>query len=106
MHHLLQAHYTNESMKYRKLLIDKATLETEKEELTAERDQFKNTLRLITQFSDFPVNKYCTLTNEGGLIIIYYQEFIITGCLAQWLQYWVCSAPHRDGGKLDNQTFI
>lgn len=63
--HLLQALYTNESMTNKMLQADKAALEKEKEDLTAQRDQFESTLRFIIQFENFPVRQYCTLTNNG-----------------------------------------
>lgn len=72
MHHFLQALYTNESTTHRILQADKAALKTEKEKLTVQRDQFKNTLGFIMQFSNFPVTKYCTLTNGGKLKVTYW----------------------------------
>lgn len=71
IHHLSQALYTNESMAHRILQADKAALETEKEEITAQRDQSNNVLWFITQFSNFPVQSYCTLTKGGRLNLTY-----------------------------------
>lgn len=63
VHHLLQALYNNESTAHRLLQADKAALEKDKEELTAQTDEFRTSMRHITQLSNFPVNKYCTTTN-------------------------------------------
>ncbi|XP_053093539.1 C-type lectin domain family 9 member A [Pangasianodon hypophthalmus] len=69
--------YTNESTAHRILQADKAALETEKKELTAQRDQFKNTLRIITQYSNLPADKYCTITND---------EVHCEPCMKNWIQ--------------------
>ncbi|XP_047667473.1 C-type lectin domain family 4 member A isoform X2 [Tachysurus fulvidraco] len=69
--------YTNESMAHRMLQADKATLEKEKEELTAQRDQFENSLQLIQQFTNFPVSTYCTLTKNN----VYCEP-----CMKDWIQ--------------------
>lgn len=60
------------------LQVDKAALEKEKGELTAQRDQFENSLQLIQQFTNFPVSTYCTLTKNSKykLIETYNLQFI------------------------------
>ncbi|XP_060777914.1 C-type lectin domain family 12 member B isoform X2 [Neoarius graeffei] len=69
--------YTNESTAHRILQADKAALETEKEEITAQRDQSNNGLWFITQFSNFPVQNYCNLTKG---------EVHCKPCMQNWIQ--------------------
>ncbi|KAK3551180.1 hypothetical protein QTP70_013876 [Hemibagrus guttatus] len=79
------------------LQADKAALEKEKEELTAQRNQFESTLRFIMQFTNFPVSEYCTLTNE---------EVHCEPCNKNWIQngsscyfFWMDLAPWLTWGE-------
>ncbi|KAG7335990.1 hypothetical protein KOW79_000683 [Hemibagrus wyckioides] len=89
--------YTNESMTNKILQADKAALEKEKEDLTAQRDQFESTLRFIIQFENFPVREYCTLTNN---------EVHCEPCKMNWIQngtscyfFWMDPAPWLTWGE-------
>ncbi|XP_053350072.1 C-type lectin domain family 9 member A [Clarias gariepinus] len=69
--------YNNESTAHRLLQADKAALEKDKEELTAQTDEFRTSMRHITQLSNFPVNKYCTTTNG---------KLYCEPCMKNWIQ--------------------
>ncbi|XP_062847636.1 uncharacterized protein LOC134310050 [Trichomycterus rosablanca] len=57
--------YSNESTANMKLRADLASLESEKQDLTVQRNQFNSTLQSIIRFRDFPVESYCTSTDGG-----------------------------------------
>ncbi|KAK1795205.1 hypothetical protein P4O66_010383, partial [Electrophorus voltai] len=74
----LLALYTDESTAHQRLQAAKVSLERDNKELTEKRDQLNGALRFIIQFSRFPANAFCHLTDG---------EIHCEPCLKHWIQY-------------------